>query len=182
MGLPWGTTDYEIHLKVTIWSLYTAYDKSLDLKLESAFFEIWKLHLLHTPPPPLCAPSDVMRPPFWAPFRPPLWASYWHTSSGRRTSRQTTNSVWVLRGQWHQQIISQTKFNDVGVTGMTNHAMHVETNVTLITHYNVHSCQANVSVLACYWGNAKSVMLSINSATGITREKLTISLLHWLKS
>ncbi len=28
--------------------------------------------------------------------------------------------------------------------------MHVETNVALITHYNVHSCKANVSVLARY--------------------------------
>ncbi len=52
----------------------------------------------------------------------------------------------------HKQRVSfERGVTSVGVTGMTNCKvirMHVETNVALIAHYNVHSCQANVSVLA----------------------------------
>ncbi len=78
---------------------------------------------------------------------------------------QTAREFWEGSDTNWEQIISQTKFSDVGLTGMTNCkviTMHVETNVAFIAHYSVHSCPANVSVLA---RNAISVMSQLCIAT-----------------
>ncbi len=128
------------------------------LLLKAGVYDLGYLKVASPPnssPAPLCS---VRRhaPSLWAPFHPPFGASYRHTSLRRRTSRQTTNSAWLLRWEWHQ--------SESQVWQSVSYYNACWNNVALSTHYNVHSCQANVSVLACYWGNSTSVMSQLCNA------------------